>query len=204
LSESDAKKVVGEDGRLVVHGLNFQFIQDLVSGQNGRSYIDILDSIFNTDQDTSQSKYMHTTTVISAKMDNTLLYVIQLCLAPITLHPKFCNKKVSHFEMSQYQVYDTAHRQPVFVGKYRQDINVRWLLHNVNFFKYQLKAEEEGLLAHAYKYLESDQVPQAWVGKIKAGVNALGRHWKGAYSTSESFRLIDIADYLQHTWVTLN
>jgi 1,2-phenylacetyl-CoA epoxidase catalytic subunit len=137
---------------------------------------------------------MHRTTVISAKMDNTLLYVIQLCLAPITLHPSYCNKKVSHFETSQYQVYDTAHRQPVFVGKYRQDINVWWLLHNVNFFKYQLKAEEEGLLAHAYEDLESDQVPQAWVGTIKAGVNALGCHWKGAYSRSRSFRFISIAD----------
>jgi len=120
--------------------------------------------------------------VVSASVDGTLVYAIQLCLTPISLDPRFCNSKVSHFDISQYQAYSTPAQQPIFVGKYKQDVNLRWLLHVVNFFKYHLTAEDEGLLAHHYKDLEFDQYPKPWEGRIEPGTKPLKSHWKGAYS----------------------
>jgi len=123
------------------------------------------------------------TKVVSANMEGTLVYAVQLCLTPISLNPRFCHKyKVSHFDLSQYQAYDTPARQPIFCGKYKQDVNLRWLLHVVNFFKYHLTALDEGLLASHYQDLEPDQFPQPWEGRIEPGTKSLKSHWKGAYS----------------------
>ena len=177
---------MNKNGISVVRGLNLDFIRDLITGSNGHSYVDIIESVFNTDQDDDWAKDITRNSVVSASKDGSLLYVIQLCLTPLSLHPGYCNTKVSHFDISQYNVYHTAARQPVFVGKWKQDINVCWLLHNVNFFKYQIKADCEGLLAHAYKDLEHDQFPQPWVGKINEGTQVIGGHWKGMYSESLS------------------
>jgi len=98
--------------------------------------------------------------VVSATSRDTILYVVQICLASFVLHPKMSTTRASHFDISQYQVYSLADSQPLFAGKWKQDINVRLILHLVNFFKYHFKAEGEGLLAHCYKQLELDQVPQ--------------------------------------------
>lgn len=120
--------------------------------------------------------------IVSAKVDGTLIYAIQLCLTAVSLNPRFCDSKVSHFDISQYQSYNTPARQPIFVGKFKQDINLRWLLHVVNFFKHHLTVADEGLLAHYYSDLEADQFPQPWEGRIKPGTSPLQTHWKGAYS----------------------
>jgi hypothetical protein len=182
-AESNARKIHDDNGDQIIHGLNLQFIYDLLTGENGRSYVDIIESVLNTDFDHAMDKLRDMTKVVSASMEGTLVYAIQLCLTPISLNPRFCHKyKVSHFDLSQYQAYDTPARQPIFCGKYKQDVNLRWLLHVVNFFKYHLTALDEGLLAYHYKDLESDQFPQPWEGRIEAGTKPLNSHWKGAYS----------------------
>jgi hypothetical protein len=133
--------------------------------------------------------------VVSASVEGTLVYAVQLCLTPISLNPRFCNnRRVSHFDLSQYQAYDTPARQPMFCGKYKQDVNLRWLLHVVNFFKYHLTVNAEGLLAHHYKDLEADQFPQPWEGRIEPGTKPLKSHWKGAYSMLISGFTLDTAD----------
>jgi hypothetical protein len=167
--------VFDKDGNRVIKGSNLQFILDKVQiGQAG--YIDIIDSIFKTED------YWRPKDVVSAALSGTLLLVIQLCLTFVSLHPKYSNSSVSQFDLSQSQVYAIPFRQPVFSGAWKEHINVRWLLHTVNFFKYHLKAKGEGLLAHYYPDLDPDQYPQPWVGRVKPGTQPLGSHWKGAYS----------------------
>ncbi len=170
------------NGNQVVKGLNFQYIRDMLTGENGQSYVDIIDAVFNTNSPGGLNDFRNMTKILSAATEDSLVYIIQLCLTPFSLHPEICNTRVSHFEISQFHAYERSSEQPIFVGKYKQEINARWLLHTVNFFKYHLKAGGEGLLAHAFSDLEAHQYPRPWIGLIQAGTRPLGSHWKGAYS----------------------
>lgn len=157
--------------------MNHDYIREWVT--HGRSrHTDVLDAILNTEQTS-----WYEDDVVSANTDKSLILVIQLCLTSWSLHPDSCNSTVLHFDISQGQAYADHKKQPVFVGGWKQDINVRWLLHTVNFFKLHLKASSgEGLLAQHYEELDRDQLPQPWLGRIKAGTQPLGSHWKSAYS----------------------
>jgi hypothetical protein len=57
-----------------------------------------------------------------------------------------------------------------------------------------LTAVDEGLLAHHYKDLESDQFPQPWEGHVEAGTKSLKSHWKGAYSKLMSVNAREVTD----------
>lgn len=180
-TESDARRVY-DQGVRVVTGLNIEFVRKVLTGDNGASYLDIIDSIFRTERDRA-GRGRDIRKVVTGNSKGALLYVVQLCLAPFTLHPSLC-KNSSNFDNSQRQVYATNEEQPIFKGVYKGEVNVRWLLHVINFFKYHVKALEEGILAHAYKMLKSnspDQLPQPWVGRIRAQTQPLGAHWKGAH-----------------------
>jgi hypothetical protein len=143
-----------------------------------RKHTDILDAVLNTEQ----TSWMEDD-IVSANTDSSLVLVIQLCLTSLSLHPDSCNSTISHFDISQREAYVDHKKQPVFVGGWKQDINVRWLLHTVNFFKLHLKASSgEGLLAQHYDELERGQLPQPWLGRIKGGTQPIGSHWKSAYS----------------------
>lgn len=169
-----------DNGKLVIDGLNLEFVQNMITGRHGMSYTDIIDAVFCTsyDQDIARSLL----TIMNESDAEHALYGVQLCLAVFALHPQYCNLKVSHFDISQHQAYAAPSTQPLFLGKWKQSINSRCLLHIVNFFKYHLKSAGEGLLSHEYLDLDTDQHPMPWVGKIKAGTQSLGTHWKGAYS----------------------
>jgi hypothetical protein len=180
-AESDARRTYDEHGMGIVDGLNIQFIRNLLTGSGGCSYLDIIDSIFRTSRDFTTA--IDLSKIVSGNTTGGLLYVVQLCLAPFTLYPSLC-KNCSSFDCSQGQVYATNAQQPIFQGRYKMEVNVRWLLHVVNFFKFHLKAADEGLLSHAYKALDLDQVPQPWIGQIpqtKPQTQPLGAYWKGAH-----------------------
>ncbi|KAH6719263.1 hypothetical protein BKA61DRAFT_543704 [Leptodontidium sp. MPI-SDFR-AT-0119] len=159
-------------GYIDVEGKNLEFIRKLLSG----SEVDIIDSVFNTsfDKDTNDSSSLNK--VVTANDKNTLVYVIQLILTPFSLDPGLCNSK------------------PVFTGLYKQVVNIRWLLHVVNFFKFHLKSDGEGLLEHEYRILEHDEFPQFWTGHIKGGTQPLARHWKGLTKHQDMDFFFDTAD----------
>lgn len=179
-TESNARLVQNEHGELNIHGLNLQFIRDMITGDNGMSYVDVLDSVFSTTYDEDLGKNVNR--LMRSSDPGALLYNVQLCLTAISLHPEYCNAKVNHFDLSQHQAYSSPSMQPIFLDGQKQSINSRWLLHVVNFFKYHVKCKGEGLLAHAYADLDVDHHPQPWPGRIQAGTQPLGTNWKGAYS----------------------
>jgi hypothetical protein len=156
---------------------------DLNSNHNPaqRPYFDIVDAIFCTSKDSNINSFLNRNQIVHAHSQGAFVYMIQICLAPYYLGP---SKKYRqrYFDVSQYQTYSI--HQPLFVGAYKEVINVRLLLHMLNFFQFHLKAKGEGLLASSYHSLRSDQVPRPWVGEIKTGTQPLGRHWKGVYSKS--------------------
>lgn len=162
---------------------NFDYIRDYVSFVSGTTHtgnmVDIIDSICKTDNNWNFKKV---NSVDSSLDSNTLVLLIQLCLTWISWDPRYCTNTISHFDLSQLEVYASPARQPVFLGRWKTDLNVRWCLHVANFFKFHLKAGKgEGLLAHAYSDLHRNQLPQPWLGRLKPGTQQLGSHWKGAY-----------------------
>ncbi|TVY87547.1 hypothetical protein LAWI1_G006672 [Lachnellula willkommii] len=179
--ESDARKVRDSDGKEIVDGLNLRFIRSMITNKGDGKFVDIIDSVLNTEG--ALNCKSGASKVITANKTGSLVYIIQLALTPISLHPGYCNNKVSHFDVSQMHAYSTAKAQPIFVGKVLQDINVRWLLHTINFFKFHFKSGNgEGIIANDYALLEPDQYVQPWVGLIEAGTQPLGRFWKGAHT----------------------
>ncbi|ESZ96283.1 hypothetical protein SBOR_3338 [Sclerotinia borealis F-4128] len=181
--ESDAHKDRDDNGDEVIVSRNLDYIRNYVSFVPGTdqtgNLIDIIDSICKTDNDWN----LYTVCSVNCPSDsNTLLLLIQLCLTSISWDPRYCKNTISHFDLSQFEVYASPAKQPLFVGKWKNDLNVRWCLHAANFFKFHLKAGKgEGLLAHAYSDLPGSQLPQPWLGRLKSGTQQLGSHWKGAY-----------------------
>ncbi|TVY28683.1 hypothetical protein LHYA1_G002430 [Lachnellula hyalina] len=179
--ESDARKVRDSNGNVIVDGLNLRFIRSMITNKGDGKFVDIIDSVLNTEG--ALNCKSGASKVITANKPGSLVYVIQLALTPISLHPGYCNNRVTHFDVSQMHAYSTAKAQPIFVGKVLQDINVRWLLHTINFFKFHFKSSRgEGIIANDYALLEPDQYVQPWVGLIEAGTQPLGRFWKGAHT----------------------
>lgn len=178
MTESNAFRISGENGNELVVARNIQFIRNLVTeGTPNFSYLNILDAVLNTDNDWDVDSTPR------VKDETSFVMLVQLCLTSISLDPNCCNYKVSHFDMSQAQVYAAPHKQPVFEGGWNQDVNIRWLLHTVNFFKHHVKAGNgEGLFAYSYAALEPHQLPQPWLGKIISGTQQLKSHWKGIQS----------------------
>ncbi|CZT48204.1 uncharacterized protein RSE6_08870 [Rhynchosporium secalis] len=181
-------------GRAEIKGLNLMYIREMLR----TSEVDIIDSVFNTSFDKNGNDSSSIDKVVTANDKNTLIYVIQLILTPFSLDPNLCNGKVGHFDISQYQAYATAKVQPAFTGLFKQSVNIRWLLHIVNFFKFHLKSGGEGLLAHEYDRLEPDQFPQFWKGHIKGGTQPLARHWKGVHTFMEEDTLESLREWDGH------
>ena len=157
-----------------------EFLQKLTSQARSVEvgcYLDILDALFEEDY----TRPARGTSPVAAKKKKKIM-AVQLCLAAIILHPDHCSSKVSNFDISQDYVYGTMAKRPLFKGKFKLDIDLELLLHTVNFFKFHLKAGGgEGLLCYQYEDLKKDELPQTWLGNIKAGTQVLGSHWKGTY-----------------------
>ena len=111
-----------------------------------------------------------------------LLTTLQVLMAPILLDlsTKFT---MYNFPSSRQAVYGTAERHPIFGGCHGLDINMDWVLHHINFWRYHMLRESEHTLFHAYEDLEPDERPRFWSSQLKQGRgDSLGTHWKGSYS----------------------
>ena len=178
MTDSNARQIVSSDGQEVTVQLNHAYMRKWLNNDTRANindnveFSDILTSILNTrtcNEDDTNS------------MDSCM--AVQLCLAHLILEPER-DTGMKSFDTSQEMVYASPSEQQVFTGYWKEHINVLWLLSAINFFKFHLKHEGEGLLVHYYNDLEPSQLPGAWKGKIKDGTQILGTHWKGGYSKS--------------------
>lgn len=122
---------------------------------------------------------------ITSRSTGALVILIQLSLLHLVLDPNICNTKARQIISSQQQVYQTRTKQPIFSGRNKDEINVTWLLHVANFFKFHLKQDNgEGVLAHSYEALGENERPRAWIGKLDSDCKTreLGKRWKGCFS----------------------
>ena len=89
-----------------------------------------------------------------------------------------------NFPSSQKQVYGHPDDFPLFLDAQMKRVNVEWLLHVVNFFKYHMVGKEEMSLYPSYVQLADEDLPKVWTEPLRQGVRRLGSHWKGTYCES--------------------
>jgi len=113
--------------------------------------------------------------------DSPLLQAIQIVLSHVSLSIDPHPFPTFGFDDSQRAVYANVTMAPIFGGFNGLEINVAWVLHCVNFFKYHLTRVEEQTMFDAYNGLGKYERPQAWSETLREGSHVLGKHWKGTY-----------------------
>jgi len=91
---------------------------------------------------------------------------------------------VYQFEKCRQMAYAPTIEKPIFRGFGPLQINMEWLLHVANFWKYHLTSESECTMFNAFAGLSEDWKPKAWNRQLKRGVQKLGRYWCGIYGSS--------------------
>ncbi|KAI7279515.1 hypothetical protein KC345_g5323 [Hortaea werneckii] len=114
-----------------------------------------------------------------------LLCTIWSLLAPAMLSLDFEHAPTLGFPDSQEVVYGTAAEHPIFGGCNGLDINMEWVVHHLNFWKYHMVRSEENTLYHAFKNLDPNETPRFWDQQLKLGGSKLGKYWKGSYAYVE-------------------
>jgi len=85
------------------------------------------------------------------------------------------------FPDSQQAAYSSVASMPMFVGFNKLQVNLVWVLHIMNFFKYHITSSSEHTLFEQFAMLESWEKPQEWKSQLKGGTYTLGKFWKGTY-----------------------
>lgn len=96
--------------------------------------------------------------------------------------------EIHHYDYpdSQAAVYSTPTTKPIFGGPHGLDIDMEFVLHNINFWKYHMIREVEQTLYYPFQDLEDDERPRWWSSKLQQGEQLkLGKHWKGSYAYIE-------------------
>ena len=182
LIESNATKREDIDGLQVISGLNHAYIRNRVLHPKREHRLDILGAVLSTHENFI---FWDLKKIVSASKPETLVLVIQLCLTYLFLDPETTNsffQPLGGFEVAQVAVYTDPITQPVFVGNFKEKINVRWLLSTVRFFRDHLLGD--GNLTNEYAALDPRERPQPWLGQLKDETQKIGTHWKGMHSES--------------------
>lgn len=81
---------------------------------------------------------------------------------------------------------------PIFIGSQGLDIDMAWLLKNVQFWRHHFITGAEAL-APAFEALEDTERPQWWSEKLAQGpTREMGNHWKGCYAFVDRREIRDI------------
>ncbi|PVH93955.1 hypothetical protein DM02DRAFT_207624 [Periconia macrospinosa] len=99
------------------------------------------------------------------------------------------NRDVIGFPDSQKAVYASTHDAPIFTGPKENIINMKWVLHCFNFFRYYMATPEASALHDNLCYLGASQRPRPWDEPLKRGSYPLGNYWKGTYAFLEQSNL---------------
>lgn len=121
--------------------------------------------------------------VFRSDAKNPVLIVLQLILVHVNLGLDVRRQPLCQtlgFDCSQKIVYETVLKQPIFMNSYTT-VNVDFLLHCVNFFKYHLTRKETMTAYEAYRDLPTDYLPQGLQGNLHNDGYELGKKWMGTF-----------------------
>ncbi|MCJ1253742.1 hypothetical protein MMC24_001554 [Lignoscripta atroalba] len=110
-----------------------------------------------------------------------LLQTIQLLLTHWSLDLSlYCPTYGYH--ISQKAVYSHPKDCPLFLDQHMRVVNVEFLLHIANFFKYHITHKDEGILNYDFELLSHDKKPKAWQKSLEQGLSKPGSKWMGSYA----------------------
>ena len=109
-----------------------------------------------------------------------LLQIIQLLFFPWSLDMAM-NYPTINFPASQQIVYSHPEEIQLFRDKHKIRVNISFLLHVTNFFKYHMTQQQEATLFVPFQDLEDSEKPKVWQSKLEQGIKKLGKSWKGSY-----------------------
>ena len=121
-----------------------------------------------------------------------LLHTVWVMLTPAILSLEFDYAQSFSFPDSQLAAYGTKSDYPIFGGCNGLDVNMEWLLHNVNFWKYHMLRPAENTLYPSFSALAADKTPRFWRDQLVNGVSKLGTYWKGSYAYIEREEIDDL------------
>lgn len=85
---------------------------------------------------------------------------------------------------AQKAVYASTNTAPIYIGPNKDVVNMEWVFHCMNFFRYHMTTPELPL-HDAMQDLDASQRPSTWYEPLKPGSYPLGSHWKGTYAFLE-------------------
>lgn len=109
-----------------------------------------------------------------------LLATIQLVCHHWCIDARF-GTEILQFPASQKMAYESIVNYPIFAGTDKQKVNVEYVLHIMNFFRYHMVREHENTLFEPMETLWPLERPHPWNRKLKDGSYKLGIHWRGTY-----------------------
>ena len=116
-----------------------------------------------------------------AHLKSRLLSAIQLCFAHWSFDLQLLPPTYG-FPYSQFFVYSAAVRMPIFTSNSSlEKVNIEFVLHIMNFFKYHMTQKTENTLYDAYSALAQAEQPGPWRSKLREGCYKIGQHWRGTY-----------------------
>lgn len=117
-------------------------------------------------------------TIGSAGKCEPLLQALQTILSPLTFSD--VGGDVWCFPASQRIVYSPATEQPIFQGCYGSTVNMEWVLHQINFWKYHFTKDTDSGLFTSISELDHAETPQLWSSKLsQVDTPSFGSKWKG-------------------------
>ncbi len=116
---------------------------------------------------------------------STSIQIAQILVSSLSLDPYLLPQDVWQFGATQKLVYQSPAAAPIFKGVNNEQVNVLWVLHVINFFRYHCLRPVESTLHRPYATLEASQRPVFWKHPIDNDAKPfLGKVWKGTYGQS--------------------
>lgn len=112
-----------------------------------------------------------------------LLLTIQVVLTPLILHRDTPEPQVYQFPDSQFAAYASPNAWPLFGRPQSLAVDMEWVLHQVNFWKYHMLRPEECTLHETFSILQGSEKPQFWTESFSIQRNEadkrrrLGKRW---------------------------
>lgn len=124
---------------------------------------------------------------VPAKISKSI-QIAQILVSTLSLDPYLFPQDVWQFGTSQKMAYQSPAIAPIFKGVNNDQVNVLWVLHVINFFRYHCLLPVESTLQRPYTALEASERPVFWKQPIENDdvKPFTGQVWKGTYGQSST------------------
>ncbi|KAI8936507.1 hypothetical protein NX059_006912 [Plenodomus lindquistii] len=138
-----------------------------------------------------------------------MLSAVKLMCAHFLFEFQGINHCVFAIEESQRAVYTASNHAKIFRGSKRDEVNMDWLGHCLDFFRHHMMTEEANSLFENINELSMAQKPSAWREPLRDGARPLSRHWKGTYAFLDApeiakLRRLDPTEADSHIFIDKN